>query len=343
MKAKVDSIASRAAAVTIGKLFSGELPREDDGIQNPWHSDNRQYRDELISNFHLWADVDSLSTDEEILQLVDAKVLTGEARKGAQRWQKLSIAAGVLLCVLSGVWLTQNDLSVEADKALRYVTRIGEVKEVSLSDGSTMSLNTGSEVLYIDKEDSRTAILQRGEVYFEVEKDESRPFELRAGENVITVLGTSFFVRKYSDKVEILVTEGLVVTHPLAETVEANSPMASVLSPGLKGVRQLKIPAGWKVEVSSVDQSLLSSEVIGNVPGWTGGVLHFKNEELYKVVKELNRYSAKKILIEDKFVMGLTVNALVKIESMNTALVGFEMSMPIKVTHYFDKIVISGK
>ena len=69
-------------------------------------------------------------------------------------------------------------------------------------------------------------------------------------------------------------------------------------------------------------------------------MLRFSDQPLMNVVRELNRYSGKKILIEDKAVMDLPISAALKVTSINSAVTALEQSYPIKVSHYFDRIVI---
>ena len=343
MKSDMELIANKNASRAVSKLFSGEVPAKNSGCVNPWHGANRSLRDDMIADLHLWADLEELTDDKEILELADSCLLAGNARKEGRRWRGLAVAAGVLLCVLSVLWLSQGNIQPDDGNALRYVSRIGEVKTVSLSDGSEMSLNTGSEVLFVEGEAERTVILQRGEAFFDVARDVSRPFVVKSGDNAVTVLGTSFFVRKYPEKISISVVEGVVASHSVSEKALPDSPLVSGLSPNKNRQRQLRIPAGWAAEIESSTQKLISGKAVAQdeMQDWISGVLSFKREELYKIVKELNRYSAKKILIEDKSIVDLTTSAVIKIDSLNAALAGLELSLPIKVTHHFDKIAIT--
>lgn len=343
MRTDMDTVASRSAATAVSKLFSGEVPSESNGPDNPWESVNREFRDEAVSDLHLWADLEALAEDEEVLEFVDPKLLRGKPRRSAARWAGLAMAAGLVLSVFAVLWLVPA-ANRATDDAARYVARIGEVKNVSLADGSQISINTGSEVLFVDGADQRTLLLQRGEIFVNVAKDESRPFVVKSGQNAITVLGTAFSVRQYPERLEIAVVEGVVASHPISESLSSNLSVVSGQDEPVVG-RQVKIPAGWQVDIAASDNRLIASVAVteGMDPGWTSGVLSFKREELYKVVKELNRYSAKKILIEDKSIMDLTASAVIKVDSLNVALTGLEVSLPIKVTHHFDKIVITKK
>ena len=73
---------------------------------------------------------------------------------------------------------------------------------------------------------------------------------------------------------------------------------------------------------------------------WRTGVIRFDAEPLYKVVLELNRYFPKKIMIEDVAVMEMKLYAAVKLDNISVALSVLEHTLPVKVIHQFDRILI---
>ncbi len=87
-----------------------------------------------------------------------------------------------------------------------------------LSDGSKVTLNSGSELRYpvqfIDNETTRTVFLN-GEAYFEVAKNATHPFIVNAKDMNVEVIGTHFNVTSYSDdhKTYTVLVEGKVAAH----------------------------------------------------------------------------------------------------------------------------------
>lgn len=84
--------------------------------------------------------------------------------------------------------LTYNVLTVPTGGEFRVV----------LSDGTSVFLNSGSELRYpeVFRGDRRDVFL-KGEGWFDVAKDTTRAFRVHAGEMEVQVLGTSFNVRAY--------------------------------------------------------------------------------------------------------------------------------------------------
>lgn len=121
-------------------------------------------------------------------------------------------AAAVLILVLG---LTVTYLLPHGGKAYFAAVRL-ESSETSkkeiLLDGSTVTLNKTSTLSYSQKVfgNNRTVNLLEGEAYFQVKKDPKRPFIVQAEAVDITVLGTSFNVKKGNTETEIIVDSGTV-------------------------------------------------------------------------------------------------------------------------------------
>ncbi|WIO74204.1 FecR domain-containing protein [Porticoccaceae bacterium LTM1] len=340
MKSHARVKASRGLA----RLWSGRLSANQAEALNPWDSEDSDYREELVTSFHLMADIEALSDDEELLSLVDFE----HARKKSLPYKGMLASASVMLAVATVFWMQKEPLTDSAEMS-RYTTRIGEVKTVELSDGSQLSLNTGTEVLVTMAADSRRVILTRGEAYFDVARDEEKPFSVDVGMRTVTVLGTEFNVRKYPENFQISVTEGMVAIHSSEEAPSSNAALldSGDLNQGgfirLKKSGQIRVAAGWTAEVDPVHQVIEGyvTNDAGNIAMWRSGSLEFTRQPLYQVVAELNRYSGKKILIEDSDIVDLKVSAVFDVQRIDRALQGLEGSMPIKITHYFDRVVIN--
>ena len=92
-----------------------------------------------------------------------------------------------------------------------YETRRGEMRVVTLADGSTVSLNTKSRMKVIYSAERRLIRLDEGEALFDVAKDALRPFVVRAGDTDVAAIGTSFVVQRLTGAaVEVLFKSGIV-------------------------------------------------------------------------------------------------------------------------------------
>ena len=226
----------------------------------------------------------------------------------------------------------------------KYVTRIGEQKTIELVDGSVVTLNTNAQLVVDFGDRSRRILLERGEAYFEVVRESERPFTVDLGFGAATAIGTAFNVRKQRDRFQVAVIEGTVALHELAEEMPAspaplpeNGQAVVIAAPS-----EHLLEEGWVAEfdISLDELRAFRPESMERYEGWRGGMLGFYREPLNEVVRELNRYSRKKILIEDAAVMELSVSMVVSIQEIESALKGLERVLPIEVGRHYDRIVI---
>lgn len=338
--------ATRCAATDIARLFSERISTADEKQISRRRQGSQPYRESFLDTVHALADFDKLENDPDLLALVGRKNNI-KIRPVQQRWPKLAMAALILLGVGMGFYLAP-DSSVEPRNMLRHVTRVGEQKTINLQDGSVITLNTGSELLVDAAGASRRVILQRGEAFFDIASDPERPFSVALGDRVVSVLGTQFNIRKEPQKFTLAVVEGVVAVH---REGEAASPSSAKLTatPGktvqVNDASPRRVEAGMEVEFD-IAQQQLSGRLLqdsDNLYSWRTGVIRFDAVPLYKVVKELNRYSGRKILIEDASIIDLRLYASVHLNRLDTALSTLERTLPVNVTYHFDRIVIERK
>jgi transmembrane sensor len=109
-----------------------------------------------------------------------------------------------------------------------YSTGTGEIRTVTLDDGSTVWLNGDSRLRVDFTAPTRRVVLERGEAFFKVAHDTSRPFVVDAESQRITVTGTQFDVRRAPESVEVSVTEGHVNVDSAASPDESGQPVTAL-------------------------------------------------------------------------------------------------------------------
>lgn len=162
-----------------------------------------------------WLDEDprrqgALLRAEAALSFVDrGRALAGVIPKPEPRpiWvrRKLMFAGVALAASLVGV-------AILVTAPNRYDTNLGEIRQVPLSDGSLVAINTQSAVEVSMHQNAREVTLTRGEAWFNVAHDKTRPFIVSAGRIRVRAVGTAFSVRRHDDGADVQVTEGVVET-----------------------------------------------------------------------------------------------------------------------------------
>lgn len=219
-----------------------------------------------------------------------------------------ALAASVLLVVSTGVWLATGNMPQLATLAEapvageRIHTTVGQRAEVSLADGSTVMLNTDSELKVAFDEGRRRVELVRGQAWFEVAKDPSRPFVVMAAGQEITALGTAFDVRIDRDRLEVMLVEGRVrVARPAPEGQAPQSAGGVVLLP-----QQMLVMREDDLAVRKLSDT-------SPVESWRNGFLVFDDQPLSEAVDEFNRYAARPIRVADSETGAIRISGAFKI------------------------------
>lgn len=189
-----------------------------------------------------------------------------------------------------------------------YRTAVGEQLAVTLDDGSKLTLNTTSRVKVAYRDDIRSIELERGQALFEVAKDRSRPFIVTAGGRRITALGTAFDVRFSGAVFEVTLLEGRVtVEDGIADTPRSEKKAAPVENAAEESSAGFAAPVPATTELHPGEQfsdSPAAPPVIRvadtkRVTSWRDGRVIFENDRLSAAVNEMNRYSRRRVRLQD--------------------------------------------
>lgn len=245
-------------------------------------------------------------------------------------WSTVGLAAAALVASIAVGLLflpaLQKDPLLESNGL--YATAVGQQSTTELADGSTVLLNTDSQLRVEYSEHYRDVYLLQGEALFTVARNVEQPFRVYAGDGRVQAVGTAFSVRLSAGSMDVTVTEGKV---SLASVVAPHAGVAnSVESIGEEfkyatdddpvGVKSLGfLVAG---EVASVKRLAedenpasigldgvrrVAPEDLARRLAWREGMLMFNGEPLEKVIDEVSRYTSVKIEFADPAVRSIPV------------------------------------
>lgn len=178
-----------------------------------------------------------------------------------------------------------------------YTSKKGEIKLVSLTDESVLTLNTHSLVSVDYTEDRRGVELREGEVIFAVAKDAARPFSVLAGDLEVRAVGTSFMVRHMQGRpVEVLVQEGVV------DVVYRTQPNSLV-----RAGANTRVTADGVVKLT---KAAVSAAAMARETAWRQGMIAFEGVSLATAAAEFSRYSDTRIVIDDVAIATTTITGL---------------------------------
>lgn len=270
-----------AAADWFAMLDRGELGNMEKAEFEDWINSDLAHRIAYLRVEAAWEKSEKLKSIN--LNDFSARVVEAQApskRALSSRWVVSTAAVLMVLVCAILMWYVQDNQSEW------YRTPVGGVATVPLNDGSTITLNTSSEILVEIDTDKRRVHLTEGEVFFDVTEDPDRPFIVEAGERSIIVVGTKFSVWNDKSHFRVAVTEGHVKVKEDSKGI----------------VREFDLSAG---DIAESDQESFlihnrsPEEIYAAYLSWREGFLVFEETPLREVVKELNRYNKQKLLLNN--------------------------------------------
>lgn len=162
-------------------------------------------------------------------------------------------------------------------------TLIASMEKRTLDDGTVIELNRGAEVAVLYTATERKVRLEHGEAMFHVAKNPARPFIVSAGDVHFRAVGTAFNVRRESEAVELIVTEGKV-------RVQASGSEDAETAPLVEAGQLVLVPT--KLGMAEISVKKIAAEQIDEKLAWHSRLLDFTNTRLSAVVDEFNKRNA---------------------------------------------------
>ena len=162
-----------------------------------------------------------------------------------------------------------------SDEIVTMTTPKGGRYQVTLSDGTTVWLNSASTLRYPHQFTRGTRVVElEGEGYFEVFKDGKHPFVVKCNGQEVQILGTAFNINSYTDE------EGIKTTLVEGKVRLRNEQLASksqILQPGQQALLQ-----GSEFIITQVDTQ--------EVTAWKDGYFQFNDTDMHTVMKRFARW-----------------------------------------------------
>ena len=200
-----------------------------------------------------------------------------------------AIAASLAILITGGYFVTSGIMENRLEKQLatyeHVVTAPGQMREVTLPDGTEVILNVASSLKYNARygKEVREVWLD-GEAFFDVESDAECPFSIHSGMLDVNVTGTSFNVCAYQDdtRTSVTVKSGKVgVTY------------------GDDDIR-MNLHPDEEIVINTDDSSVSRNTVTAkDAMAWMKGNLVFRQNTLPEAIRILRRYYPCDIELRD--------------------------------------------
>lgn len=165
-----------------------------------------------------------------------------------------------------------------------YMTGTSQTRQITLEDGSTVTLAPESAITVAYSAGERTVRLLDGEAFFEVAPNPERPFRVEAEGVDTTVLGTGFDVLRNDDGVRVSVEHGRV--------------RVDYADQGVLPVEET-LGAGQSLRVDWLGAYEIVESPANHVAAWRQNQIVARYEPFGAVVDQLRRHYWGKIVVLD--------------------------------------------
>ncbi|MBK0369189.1 FecR family protein [Flavobacterium agrisoli] len=235
-------------------------------------------------------------------------------------WSSLYKAAALLVVMLGITYVYQTHFLKE--NFITHATVRGEKKQIILTDGSIVVLNSNSSVVVPEKFGNQRMVRLKGEAYFKVTRNPSKPFIINTKDVKVQVLGTSFNINAYNHnhtKVSVL-TGKVKVSAPNGENV--------VL---IKNNQVDFIPANGFV---------LTKENSKEGIAWTTNCIVLKKNSLAQTARILENWYDVTIQFQDKTIEELTISGKFKEPKLDNILQSIALLKELQIEYITPKQII---
>lgn len=197
----------------------------------------------------------------------------------------------------------------------RHSTATGEIRAITLPDGTRVVLASASAIDVRFDAQQRLLVLRAGEILVTTAPDPAavqRPLRVQSRHGMLRALGTRFTVRLDERATSVAVFEGAVELRP------AHAPGNS-----------LRVGSGQGATFSA-DEVQPLAPVSASAAAWEKGVLVADNMPLGELIAELARYRPG-LLRCDPAVAGLRVNGVFSLRDTDRALHNLQLGLPVQL------------
>ena len=210
--------------------------------------------------------------------------------------------------------------SPESDEINSYMTARGEISDLTLEDGSKITLSADSQIDVKMSNDMRDIKLVKGQAFFDVATTQDAsggkmPFEIHSGMMKIKVIGTQFEVHLRNEKAIVSVAEGVVEV-------------------STRGGQPVRLTQGQQVAVigDNYDRigEIISEEAATNF-SWRAGRLTYRDAFLTEIIEDANRFHTGTITLGHKNLENLRVTTSFRVDQIKEMTLMLEQLLPVKV------------
>jgi transmembrane sensor len=220
------------------------------------------------------------------------RVAPVRSHRPARMRSRKTLLAVAFLCACLAIGFSLRFTALQSAEPLarpmvHLATKVGELRRLTLADGSSVILDTDTLLTTDFSGQRRLLTLKHGRARFSVAHDRARPFVVQAGGGEIVATGTVFDVA-YRDALSVDLLQGRVVVRP------PNTSLGPHFSPpiALNSGQHIAFDPGHRRPPSVTATSVFETQ-------WVQGTKSLNDVPIDAVIAEANRYATTPIELAD--------------------------------------------
>lgn len=293
-------------------LDAGCLSPEQRQALAAWRDADPRHAPALTFAQGTWADLGRLGHLDETVAVPPPAALAAAPRPvtGRRRRSRLGWAATSTALLLLAVFAVDRAPGVLIQMSADYATGRGEIRQVTLPDGSRIDLDSRSAVSLAYSDSERRVKLLAGDAVFDavpVGDRETRPFVVEYAGASTRALGTRFVVGGEGQGGWVGMLE-----HSTRVSLQ-EPPAAGVAEQVLNEGQSLRYDREHGIRPWPQQDPLRAS-------AWQRGLLVFEREPLAAVVAQINRYRGGHVMIGDAALAKREVSGMFRLDNLDQSL-----------------------
>ncbi|MGQ7855025.1 FecR family protein [Pedobacter sp. WC2501] len=265
-------------------------------------------------------ETDALDTNEEkqLWQNIATKTIsvkkTGKIFPMWYRYAAAAVVVGILFCI---------GLLYSVNQKVNIETPYGQLRNITLPDGSMVTLNANSQIKY-DKNWNKSEIREvwiSGEAFLKVnhlhktgEIQNHERFIVHTGAVNVEVLGTSFNVNDRRGRTEVALLEGKI-----SLDLKTGETKPLILAPG-----DIAEYANGKLLKKSIN--------VAEYASWKDGKLYFRNVPLVKIFDYIEDIYGYKVVVDDPKILEKRLSGALSTKDRDVLFKAIGVTLNINIT-----------
>jgi|GEM_PF-5994903 len=231
------------------------------------------------------------------------------------------------------ILLNSRELNFSKDSAPihKLIIPFGKRGKLELVDGSEITVNSGSQVIFPSTFSRKRKVYLTGEAFFDIKRRKNNPFRVETSDLEVNVLGTAFNVTSYKEdtSIQTIVAEGKVKVHEKGFSLFG---------------KELQLSSSQRVIYDKENKIMKEDHVdIRYHISWKDGYLFLDEEKLGMIARKLTRIYNVDIKM-DRSLRSLEFSGKLDLrKDLETELKILSAAHPIQYTLKNDEVIIKPK